>query len=757
MSSTLFQPTSPLDGADNAVRLRLGARVLLLALTLLAVLPMVALELGGHAAGQAEQIRHTEDHLDNLAVSQAAAHQRLAEGTGQLLVALAASPVVTGTDEAACSAYLKQVMDGLPGYANLGVIGVDGQLRCRASGERAGGVNLGDRDYFRQALAAPGTLAVSRYIVGRLTGRKSIILARAIMGEGGQVRGVAYASIDVAWLDSQLQIPAASPGVKLQISDVDARLLACTASGADQLGSLIAEELPREAVRSGRSGVLPDAGDTLVAVRPVWVGGVKAMAVVVSEPRAQVLGAEVAQLRLRLAGLLALTLGLAALVWVLGERMLARPLARLVRGMEETADGHYAAALQQPATRVAELARLQHSLGELVRALEMQGFERDQALAALQEREARYRELFEANPQVMYVYDIRSLRFLAVNAAAVAYYGYSRDEFLEMNLLDIRPVAERRLLLAELARRDSATLSVPTVWNHLRKNGDIRQVQVVFHLTSFDGRPAQLVMVTDVTERLAAEARAREATEQLEQRVAERTRALEISNRELEAFAWSVSHDLRNPLRAVAMFRQLLADHLEAGGDDEARLYLRRMDQGLVSMEELIDQLMALARVSRVALVMAPVDLGALAREVLADLRIQSPERVVNVVIEDGLLCTGDASLLRQLMDNLLGNAWKFTARSPAAEIRVGRLAVAAGESPVFFVADNGAGFDMKFAERLFEPFERLHADEDFPGTGIGLATVQRVLARHGGRIWADAAVGRGATFYFVVNPSEAG
>jgi signal transduction histidine kinase len=196
------------------------------------------------------------------------------------------------------------------------------------------------------------------------------------------------------------------------------------------------------------------------------------------------------------------------------------------------------------------------------------------------------------------------------------------------------------------------------------------------------------------------------------------------------------------------MFGQMLAAHLGESADEQVRLYLARIEQGVRGMESLIDDLLTLAQVARAQLVMAPVDLTALCREVIDGLHLADPQRNVEVSLEDGLQCTGDAGLLRQMLVNLLGNAWKFTSRTPQARIRIGREPGATGPAAAFFVQDNGAGFDMKFAGRLFLPFERLHGDHDFPGTGIGLATVQRIVARHGGRIWAEAVPEQGATFH---------
>jgi signal transduction histidine kinase len=223
---------------------------------------------------------------------------------------------------------------------------------------------------------------------------------------------------------------------------------------------------------------------------------------------------------------------------------------------------------------------------------------------------------------------------------------------------------------------------------------------------------------------------------------------LEGANRELEAFSYSVSHDLRAPLRAIDGFAAMLVEDHAAALNDEARGYLDRVRNAAGRMSSLIDAFLELARISRAALTKTDVDLSALATEVASDLRAAQPEREVTVAIEPRLTARGDRRLLTVALVNLLGNAWKFTSRTPAARIEVARHA---GERHAFVVRDNGAGFDPGRATRLFAPFQRFHQADDFPGTGVGLATVQRVIARHGGRIWAEAAVGRGAAFFFTL------
>lgn len=242
---------------------------------------------------------------------------------------------------------------------------------------------------------------------------------------------------------------------------------------------------------------------------------------------------------------------------------------------------------------------------------------------------------------------------------------------------------------------------------------------------------------------------------ELEERVRKRTAELQESNKELEAFSYSVSHDLRGPLRAIAGFTGLLRDRHYETIDADGRRYIDRVLAGTQRMSNLIDDLLELGRVTRVEFRRRQVDLSEHARATLTRLREASPERAAAIVVEPQLIVDGDPGLLEIALENLLDNAWKFTASRPVAEIRFGALAVdgiAGNENErTFFVQDNGVGFDPRYATNLFGVFQRLHAAGEYPGTGVGLATVQRIVQRHGGRIWADAAVDRGATIYFTM------
>ncbi len=615
-------------------------------------------------------------------------------------------------------------------------------------------------------------------------------------------------------------------------------------------------------------------------------------------------------------------------------------------------------------SQFARLATIAIGNARLFEAARQELAERKQAEEALRASEARYRELFISNPHPMWVYDLDTLAFLAVNDAAVAHYGYSRDEFLAMTIAEIRPAADAPQLLTNvaLAAQSHEEYTRSSFWRHLKKDGSLIEVEIASHPLEFEGRRARMVLAYDMTERNRAEAqllaaqdelkrllgsadRTRQAllsvvedqkqveaalresnqriqrqadelaviyeaarrlqrlfrpnelaqelidlleetlhyefgaillvdeanrtlrpfalsdqgqdvdfiardkiyiaahdltvdvgicgyvartgetvrlgdvqadpryygmradirselcaplrvgdriigvlnvetprpnayTEsdqrvletiaaqvalaieqaqlheqiqrhavELEQRVAARTTQLQAANQELEAFSYSVSHDLRAPLRALDGFSAELLAHSGNQLDAQGRHYLDRIQGASRRMGQLIAGLLDLSRVTRRDLVRQSVDLSALASELATELQREEPARQAEFIIEPGLVVAGDVHLLRLVLQNLLGNAWKFSSGRTQTHIELG--ARPQDDEMVYFVRDNGVGFDMAYADKLFAPFQRLHSQAEFPGAGIGLATVQRIIRRHGGRIWVEAAVDQGAVFYF--------
>jgi light-regulated signal transduction histidine kinase (bacteriophytochrome) len=281
--------------------------------------------------------------------------------------------------------------------------------------------------------------------------------------------------------------------------------------------------------------------------------------------------------------------------------------------------------------------------------------------------------------------------------------------------------------------------------------GGTRQAQLTFAPVPGDiGQDiARLVQIEDVTDRLRAEAEVLALNRTLEARVEARTRELTRANQELESFAYSVSHDLRAPLRAIDGFSRLLTERYGDRIDEEGREYLLRVRNAAGRMGTLIESLLKMARLGRGGIKPMALDLSRMAADIVAELRATEPERDVDIRITPGLQVEGDQGLVRSLLQNLLGNAWKFTCDCSDARIEFG---VSAGGE--FFVRDNGAGFPQEYADKLFRPFQRLHSQEEFAGDGIGLASVKRIAERHGGTIRAEGSPGEGATFFFTL-PGE--
>ncbi len=326
----------------------------------------------------------------------------------------------------------------------------------------------------------------------------------------------------------------------------------------------------------------------------------------------------------------------------------------------------------------------------------------------------------------------QNAKFVLINKELAYMFGYATaEECIGLPIADRIHPDERDMVMLRAQRRQ-AGIPQPETYEIrlLKKDGSSFYALISNTIIEYEGQPATLITVSNLNDTKAR-------------------KELEQANKELKSFTYSVSHDLRAPLRSIDGFSLALledyADQLDAQGKD----YLQRVRAASQRMGELIDDLLALSRVSRTAMHYEEVDLSSMARAVIGELREAEPERQVEFIIADGLTALGDKSLLRIVMENLLRNAWKYTGKHARARIEFG-LTWQEG-MPVYFVRDDGAGFDMAYSDKLFNPFQRLHNADEFPGIGIGLSTVQRIIHRHGGEVWAEAAPEKGATFYFTI------
>lgn len=739
-------PTNPQARDLTATRGRLNPRLALM--VVLALAP--AAVLGVYICCQQHRASVARVNADALRAAElvAASQQGLAEGTRQLLATLTELPLVqTNTSRPFLHSVFRNLLKLSPACVEFGLLQRDGQWLASSLPVAPEG-GFPHEPLLRKVLASR-RLVVAGGAPGATNQPAGVWFGQPVLDGAGEVSRVLYAVVGVEALTEAANRTRLPRGAELTICDARDAVLARwpeRSHPSSPTGNAPPFHLARNEATAmeGLTGL--DGGGLFFAYAPVRVGSSAPLAVWVGIPKAGAYAEtrDALVLTLLLLGMVAVVAWVAAR-WYASVRIL-KPVRQLVAAAERLGADDWTARTGLSHSR-GELGLLARTFDDLACTLQRKQAESERAAAELRAAEIKFRTLVEQS--LVGIYIIQDGNFAYVNPRFGDIVGRKPEELIGKPVLDIVAEPDRALVEGNIRKRLQGEL--PSIRYHLRcvrPDGSPVPVEVHGAAAEVNGRRAIIGALLDVTEQVQAEAEIRRLNAELEQRVALRTAQLEAANNELEAFAYSVSHDLRAPLRHISGFVELLAG--SAGGrlDERGARYLKTIADSARQMGRLIDDLLDFARMGRARMNTARVDLEELVGAARAELEPDTRGR--NIVWKNGGLpeVEGDPAMLKQVFLNLLSNAVKYTRQRDPAVIELG-TENANTEEIIVFIRDNGAGFDMRYAHKLFGVFQRLHRADEFEGTGIGLANVRRIIARHGGRTWATGEPGKGATFYF--------
>jgi len=726
-------------------------------LVVLTVIPALALDV--YTAWEQRRMEKTQAQEIALRLARfiAAEQKQIVESTRQLLFTLAQLPEVRQTERGKCHAIFAGLLKQFPMYANLGIIAPDGNVRCNAM-EVYTRANAFDRAYFQQTLETRD-FSAGDYQIGRITGRPALNFGYPILSQTGSVQAVVFAVLDLGWLNqlpAHMQLP---PDTSLTLLDRNGVVL-IRYPEKRLVGQHLKEiSLAKIILSQRREGTMEaldfDDVPRLIAFAPMAGTTLKQSAIIVVGIPQKVAYAPVNKLFLQnLSGL-----GLAAVIalilaWLFAQFSILRPVNTLVDTTKWLAAGDLSSRTKL-SHGAGELNQLARAFDEMAVSLEKRQAQAEHAEKALLASETRLKAIIDSALDAIVTMDENGL-ITGWNVRAEAVFGWSAAEVIghSMSTTIIPPQhreAHQRGLARFLSAGEGPILNQRLEITALHRNGDEFPVELAVTPIRLSSSWLFSAFIRDITQRRRAEAEIRKLNAELEERVKQRTAQLEAANKELETFSYSVSHDLRAPLRGIDGFSQALLEDCGDKLDDNGKKHLDRIRNASQHMGELVDDLLKLSRLTRSDVWYELVDLSRLAEMIATELRNAEPDRQAEFIIQKELKASGDRRLLQVVLENLVNNAWKFTSQIPHARIEFGALKQTPNEV-VYFLRDNGAGFDMVYVHKLFAAFQRLHGVADFPGNGIGLATVQRIVQRHGGRVWAEAMVGQGATFYFTLS-----
>ncbi len=728
-------------------------RVRLLLLVLFAILPALALTL--YTGLEQRRMAATQTQQEALILARSAADDQshLIEAARQLLLILAHLPQVREDAPAACSAFLAGLLQQYPRYANFNVTEPNGDLRCSAV-PPSGPVNYADRDWFQRVLQTHD-FVVGSYTMGRVTAKALMPFAYPILSDGGQVQAVLAGSIDLAWLNQFVSKAHLPSGRTVTVIDRNGTVLARHPDLERWVGQAMPEAPIIQTILAQRAEGMAevpglDGVRRLYAFIPL-IGAAQGpdAYVAVGIPTAVAFAEPNRLLTRNLTALGFVTLLALAVAWIGSEISILHRVRGLLNATGRLAAGDLSVRTEQR-YGVGELSQLARAFDQMAESLQQQVAERAQAEEALRDALATQARLYEsvresertlyalldANPESAFLIDADGT-ILVANETVTRRLGKDGHELAGAIIYDHLPpeaAESRRARAAEVIRTGQ-----PVRFEDVRGG---RHIDNYLHpILDAAGKVVRLAYLgIDITERVRME-------EALKRQAADLTR----SNRELQDFAYVASHDLQEPLRKVQAFGDRLGAKYGDGLNEEGRDYLARMQNAAGRMSTMINDLLAYSRVTSKGQPFVAVDLGKMAREVVSDLEARIEETGGRVEIGNLPVLDADPLQMRQLLQNLIGNALKFHREGvpPVVKIKTSSQTPAVCETWAvsIVVEDNGIGFDEKYLDRIFIPFQRLHGRDEYEGSGIGLAICRKIIERHGGTITARSAPGRGATF----------
>jgi PAS domain S-box-containing protein len=591
------------------------------------------------------------------------------------------------------------------------------------------------------ALGADGAYISTQYFC-KAHGKPTVRIARAALDPAERPVGLIYLSIH---LENLFREAVIGETVNSFILVDDVGLLVAGGQGITVGRDLSALGTTREVLAGGIGHRVEPCmlnGEEMVkAYRPLGIAGLNLIAM---RPVGEV-QSPIGRFSTFSLLLLALSTLLIVVAVSLATNRVIRPIRQLGESIASIRQGHH---VERAIPR--EVLALNNEVGALARSFNEMSHLSESRFAELRQAHERLKLTqfgIDHVSDAIYLIDTDA-RFRYVNDEACRRHGLEREELLEMGVADVDPdfpLDRWPEHFAELKQR--GTLIFET--RHRRGNGSLFPVELAANYLSYADDEFNFAFARDITERKRAEAEYRKLNQQLEQRVRERTADLQAANEELEAFAYSVSHDLRAPLRAIDGFSRILLEDYADKLDDEGKRLFSVVSDNTVRMGQLIDDILKFSRAGRTELTLSEIDMEKMARAVFAELQPPVAENKLQLEIEPIPPARGDSAMLRQVFVNLLSNAIKFSRNREMPRIKVG--ARVEENETIYLVQDNGVGFDMQYADKLFGVFQRLHSVNEFEGTGIGLAIVKRIITRHDGRVWAESKINEGATFYFSI------